>query len=522
MLIFEAFSNVVDPRQLCGAEREQPHRAPQPASAVDKPGTTRYREAALMGVFGRIAANGSPAPEAFSVQLVEGLTVAERFCLVRELGRGGMGSVWLARHIALDVLCAVKFIDRERNTPEMRARFEQEAKAAAQLRSPYVVQILDHGIWQGLPYIAMEYLQGEDLAQRLDRELLLPPFEAVQILGQVGRALSRAHAAGIVHRDLKPENIFLIKDEDDEIAKVLDFGIAKRSATSDLDSSTRPGALLGTPFYMSPEQARGNLSVDHRSDLWSLAVIAYQCLTGHLPFSSEGLGDVLSQIMHDPLPVPSQVYPDVPQGFDAFWAKAASRNPDDRYQSAKDFCDALSEALEVFESIVVTEVSGRASLESAPALGVQPGLQTIAGVAAVQGTTTDTPLYNTFSREPSSGRRKKRLVIGLGAAGAVGLALWLALPSRTSSNAAAVGVTGVPGLAAPPALGSATQVSEPSTPAARPSAEPPASITSSPEPQSSADSTQPARRPESTSEPSVRQRKSKSRKPVKKRVDFGI
>jgi serine/threonine protein kinase len=464
-----------------------------------------------MGVIGRIAVAGEPVPEAFSVQLVEGLTVAERFRLVRELGRGGMGSVWLAEHIALDVLCAVKFIDRERNTPEMRARFEQEAKAAAQLRSPYVVQILDYGIWQDLPYIAMEYLQGEDLAQRLDRELLLPPFEAFRILSQVGRALSRAHAAGIVHRDLKPENIFLIRDDEEEVAKVLDFGIAKRSATSVVDSSsTRPGALLGTPFYMSPEQARGNRSVDHRSDLWSFAVIAYQCMTGHLPFSSEGLGDVLSQIMHEPLPVPSQVYADVPPGFDEFWAKAASRNPDDRYQSAKEFCDALSEALEVFESIVVTEVSNRSSTPMAALEGKTSQLDVVAG--AVQGTTTDTPLYNTFAQEPRTRKSRKKLWFAAAAVCGIGVAGWFGLGARDAVSTTAAGVAGVP------------QPREPERPLAPPEPvakiEAPAATTSE-----SADppqATSAAKEPAARAPAAARPRPKKGTKPVKKRIDFGI
>ncbi len=274
------------------------------------------------------------------VALAENLIVAERFRLNRMIGRGGMGSVWHATHLGLDTACAIKFIEGDfASLPEAHARFEREAKAAAQLRSPHVVQIMDNGVWEGRPYIAMELLDGEDLKKRLAAGKMLPN-EIASILTQVCRALSKAHALGIVHRDLKPDNIFLVRDDDREIAKVLDFGIAKRQDTVD-GSNTRTGAMLGTPYYMSPEQAQGTKSVDHRSDLWSLAVIAYQAITGKLPFQSEALGDLLVKIIVHPIPTPSQVA-QVPPGFDAWFARATQRDPAARFQSAKDFADSLT------------------------------------------------------------------------------------------------------------------------------------------------------------------------------------
>ncbi|WP_437820681.1 protein kinase domain-containing protein [Sorangium sp. So ce1078] len=274
-----------------------------------------------------------------------GTTVADRFRLVRPLRQGGMGSVWLAQHIGLDIPCAIKFMHAQGVSKEVRLRFEREAKVAAQIRSPHVVQILDHGVWQGTPYIAMEYLEGEDLDTRIQRVGRLDPHDTMAITAQVARALTRAHATGLVHRDLKPANIFLVRDDDREIAKVLDFGIAKDS-TPRVTSTTKTGSLLGTPAYMSPEQAQGTKSIDHRSDLWSLAVVVFECLTGKLPFNSEAFGDLLLKIMVKPLPVPSQLAP-VPPGFDAWWARAASREPEARFQSAKEFCDALAIALDI-------------------------------------------------------------------------------------------------------------------------------------------------------------------------------
>ncbi len=290
------------------------------------------------------------------------LVIADRYRLERQIGRGGMGSVWLAHHMGLDIPCAVKFIEGEYAAlPEAQARFVREAKAAAQLRSPHVVQILDHGVFDGTPYMAMELLEGEDLGKRLVRVGRMAPQDVCVIITQVSRALTKAHAAGIVHRDLKPDNIFLVHDDDREIAKVLDFGIAKAQGAID-GSNTKTGAMLGTPYYMSPEQAQGVKAVDHRSDLWSIAVIVYQALTGKLPFESEALGDLLVKIIVQPIPVPSQVAPDLPAAFDRWWAKAASRDPSQRYQSAKELTDGL--AL-VFGQSQLTDVMDRSELRAA-------------------------------------------------------------------------------------------------------------------------------------------------------------
>jgi serine/threonine-protein kinase len=276
------------------------------------------------------------------MKLVENAVVAGKFRLNRMLGGGGMGSVWHATHLGLDIPCAVKFVRGELLEQEdIKARFEREAKAAAQLRSPHVVQILDHGVCEGTPYIAMELLDGEDLGTRLERVGRLPPEQLHKIMSEACRALAKAHAQGIVHRDLKPDNIYIVRDDDREITKVLDFGIAKTRTNEIGGSSTKTGAMLGTPYYMSPEQAQGTKAVDFRSDLWSLAVIAFQCVTGRLPFESEALGDLLVKIIIAPIPLPSQYAP-VPLGFDKWWGRASARDPAERFQSAKEFSDALA------------------------------------------------------------------------------------------------------------------------------------------------------------------------------------
>jgi serine/threonine-protein kinase len=239
-----------------------------------------------------------------------GDVVAARYQLIRKVGSGGMGSVWYAHDLSLDAPCAVKLIDGEKaNDENIRMRFEREAKASAQLRSAHVVNVFDFGVWNRTQYLAMEYLEGEDLSNRLLRLGRLD-FEATyRVIAHVARALMAAHSVGIVHRDLKPENIFLVQNYEEEIAKVLDFGIAQHHGYSLSDKATREGAFLGTPCYVSPEQARGR-PIDHRSDLWSLGVIAFQCLTGQLPFEGTALGELMGQILYEPLPKPSLVAAD--------------------------------------------------------------------------------------------------------------------------------------------------------------------------------------------------------------------
>jgi serine/threonine protein kinase len=273
--------------------------------------------------------------------------LASRYCLLYELGRGGMGSVWLAEHLTLRSKVAVKLIDpRLATDPDIRRRFEREARAAAALRSPHVVQVLDFGVDES-PYLVMEFLTGETLAARLARDGILPTSDAWKVMSQVARAMIRAHQQDIVHRDLKPDNIFLVEEEPDFFVKVLDFGIAKALEPEHphpVTEITRSGVLLGTPLHMSPEQAEGK-PVDARSDLWSMGVVAFECITGRRPFDGASLLAVLRAICFDPILVPSSVAP-VPPGFDAWFAKATQRNPDHRFQTARELIDALAPVLQ--------------------------------------------------------------------------------------------------------------------------------------------------------------------------------
>jgi serine/threonine-protein kinase len=272
-----------------------------------------------------------------------GTVLAGKYALVAKLGQGGMGSVWRAEHVQLRSPIAIKLMDEDiASNSEALARFMREAQSAAALRSPHVVQILDFGVDDGVPYIAMELLEGESLARRIERTGGISPLETASIITQVSRAIAKAHETGIVHRDLKPDNIFVVHNDEEEVAKVLDFGIAKAQRSLDVTtgSNTRTGAILGTPYYMSPEQAEGNRYVDHRTDLWALGVIAFECLLGRRPFDSDALGSLLLAICTRPIPVPSS-HGRVPRGFDAWFARACSRDLGARFQNARELAAEL-------------------------------------------------------------------------------------------------------------------------------------------------------------------------------------
>ncbi|MRG94035.1 serine/threonine-protein kinase [Polyangium spumosum] len=278
------------------------------------------------------------------MSLEAGRVLSTRYRLVRPLGQGSQGAVWIADHLALNTEVAVKLIDPDlAKREDALERFKREATAAAQLRSAHVVQILDHGIDEGQPFIVMELLDGEDLFERLNKRGRLSLRETSKVITQVCRALARAHAAGIVHRDLKPENVFLCNNEDDEVVKVLDFGVAKVTDPAKATMQrTNVGTLIGTPHYMSPEQVKGISEIDFRTDLWAIGVIAYQCVVGELPFDSEGVGDLLIKISVAEAPVPSKVWKGVPPQFDAWFAKACDKDPNKRFQSARELAENLA------------------------------------------------------------------------------------------------------------------------------------------------------------------------------------
>lgn len=311
-----------------------------------------------------------------------------------------MGAIWRAQHTQLEAPVAIKLVlssllDKEGTL----VRFEREAKASARIRSPYVVHINDHGVDEasGMPFIVMELLEGEDLQRRLRRVGRLSPEQTLTMLEKVCKGLARAHELGIVHRDLKPANIFLC-DPDDETVKILDFGIAKEIGSQKIvGDTTTPGQVLGTPHYMSPEQARGQ-PLTPASDIWALSVIAYRTLVGQRPFHAREYGDLVVKICGDPVTKPSELNPALGPAIDAFFERAFDRTLGRRFESADAF-------LAAFERAVLDATTPRSStVPATPAAGLMADRADAAARRVVRAPPGAEP------EEPS----KRGVVLGVG------------------------------------------------------------------------------------------------------------
>lgn len=302
--------------------------------------------------------------------LAAGQTVAGKYELVRKIGTGAMGEVWAARHQTLGEEVAIKLVmrnvDHEDGT-SAESRFLLEARVAAQLsrKTRHIVAVTDHGQDGALGYLVMELLAGESLDQRIARTGPLPIGKVAPMVTQIARGLSIAHGEGVVHRDLKPSNVFVTLDEDgNAVAKVLDFGIAKlrRGLDRKAAHATQRGFLLGTPAYMSPEQARGK-PIDHRADVWALAVIAYHMLTGEFPFDGDSGEELFARLCRiEPTPIRARL-PDAPAILHDFFARAFANRVEDRFQSAISLAGA-------FEQLEPLAAGAKLSLPPPPALSM--------------------------------------------------------------------------------------------------------------------------------------------------------
>lgn len=298
--------------------------------------------------------------------------------ITQKIGEGGMGAVYAAQHTVLGRQAAVKVLLPEHLGDEKLAtRFINEARAAAAIRHPGIVEIFDFGQHQGGGlFIAMELLQGEDLEQRKRRGATLTPSQAVLFALQTCGVLDAAHRIGITHRDLKPSNIFLVPDPQvpgGERIKLLDFGIAKFAVSGEGGvAMTRAGAIMGTPTYMAPEQCLDSSKVDHRSDIYALGCIVFEMLSGRPPFVSESVVDVMTMQIHDQPPSLVSLNPAVPPALDAVVQKALAKDRDHRYQTAGEFAAAL-------QSVMGDVGLGDGWLDAS--LGVSGGPTTVSGAA---------------------------------------------------------------------------------------------------------------------------------------------
>ncbi len=279
-----------------------------------------------------------------------GETLGGKYRISRLIGQGGMGAVYEGHHTGTDRRVAVKVITAGLEVrPSILARFEVEARAAGKIESRHIAQVFDVGKDEArgnLPYLVMEYLTGEDLQQLIRRLGPLPPPLAMRIVAQACLGLEKAHAAGILHRDIKPANLFLCQQEDDTLTvKIVDFGVAKIRMEDSLPGEgalTSTGALLGSPLYMSPEQARGQKSIDARSDVWALGVVLYQSLTGRTPFQHiEAMGELIISLCSTPAAPVEHFAPWVDPRLSRVVARALEIQVDQRYQSARELYTAL-------------------------------------------------------------------------------------------------------------------------------------------------------------------------------------
>ncbi len=280
--------------------------------------------------------------------LESGKVFQGKYKVIKMIGSGGMGQVYVANHIALGSKVAIKVLNTTFIGDEEEAtdRFKREAKATAAIDHPNAVKVFDFGVEDNVCYLVMEYLNGESLRKRLTRLKQFSIPEALNLIQQVCSVLEAMHHKGIVHRDLKPDNIFFHNQEDREVVKVLDFGIAKVSGSTLSEGKlTSTGALLGTPHYMSPEQCQG-MKLDGRSDLYSFGVILYELLCGSLPFEAENtLSMLFKHVRDNPINI-KQVMPELPQSIADVVMKLLEKQPKNRYQSAKEFAQVFSETVQ--------------------------------------------------------------------------------------------------------------------------------------------------------------------------------
>lgn len=271
--------------------------------------------------------------------------VIGNYKLTAKLGEGGMGVVYLGEHPVIGKKVAMKAIHPElARNPEVVSRFVMEAKAVNQIGHEHIVDIGDFGNTPaGDFYFIMEYLQGESLADRLKREIILSQTRALAIAAQVADALGASHDHGIIHRDLKPENIFLIaRRGNPDFVKVLDFGLAKLTQTEEkVTHKTRAGSVMGTPYYMSPEQGEGKVQIDHRADIYSLGIILFEMLTGKVPFGGEGYGEIIVKHITHQAPSARKINPAISAAVEMLLFQALAKDRSDRFQTMHEFREAL-------------------------------------------------------------------------------------------------------------------------------------------------------------------------------------
>jgi len=393
-----------------------------------------------------------------------GTILGDAYRIVRLIGEGAMGGIYEARQLRLDKRVAIKVLARELAVNgEALLRFHREAEISSQLGHPHIITVFDYGTTDsGQPYLVMEFLEGEDLASRLQNVNTLSLAATVRITKQVASALSETHAKGIVHRDLKPANLFLSRIQGGDFAKVLDFGISKVRAAS--TSLTNASTLMGTPMYMAPEQAKGELELDHWTDQWALACITYEMLAGRPPFIGDDTAALLYQVVHeDPAPL-SKLVANLPVEVDQVIRRALTKDPHERYPHVTAFARAFEAA-----------ASG-APLPEEPVSGAVAARHSAIAPTPVETAATLASPAEAFTPAPRK-RRTGRLAV-LTSVAIAAMAVWLVRgplrrPARTAS------VTPMPAVSPDPAA--ANKPAQPVQPVIDPLPPEPAAAAGGPE-----------------------------------------
>jgi serine/threonine-protein kinase len=376
-----------------------------------------------------------------------------RYRLERLLGEGGMGVVYVARHEDLGKPAAVKILnERHGQSEEIRARFLREGQAAARIRHPNIVDVYDVGVDGGRAYLVMELLEGEDLRRLIGREGPLDAQRTADLMVPVVAALAAAHDAGVVHRDLKPDNVFVARERNTLAPKVLDFGISKLADPEQPGLLTGTGALLGTPYYMSPEQAKSARNIDAQSDQYSCGVILYECVTGRRPLEEPSIYQLIQRIVHGDFAPPRQLNPSIPAALEQLILKAMAAEPQQRFPTTRAFGRAL---LEFASDRVRGNYADEFAEEAAPAV---PAAAPAANRPLALGTTLRESVHERDTARPVSRRRTLSLpvfgtlILGAGLVAALGFRLSQRSNAEPPAAPAPV-VSSAPAAAAPSAVG---------------------------------------------------------------------
>jgi serine/threonine-protein kinase len=423
------------------------------------------------------------------------MVLQDRYRIVRLLGEGGMGAVYEGEHVIIKRRVAIKCLHAQFATnPQIVARFHREALAATSIGNEHIIEVTDMGRFpDGAVYMVLEFLDGKDFAHAIEESGPMSLGRVVHIASQVCDALAAAHAKGIVHRDLKPENVYLItRGGDRDFVKVLDFGISKFKDEDGVSSMTRTGARMGTPYYMSPEQAEGKKDVDHRADIYALGVMLFRALTGTYPFDDESFPMLILKICTSPPPSLRHFRPDLPEEIEQIVHRMLAKKRDDRFASCEEVKTALAPYRTVNTEVDKADVAARAA--TAPPAQTNAALLASAASAvtsvpkvSMSNTGSDRTIDPVAVPEPVAPTQKKSSpvwMIGAGVLFAAGAVVALRVSGVigaphtdtdrgvVSSGAGVTHAASAPTPPVPAAVAQAAQAAAPPAPAPAPAPEP--------------------------------------------------